>query len=89
MRDGFSLLDQAMAFGGKTIRHQDLEALLGAVPQELVRAMIEAGSSKRVRRALQVIAGLLDQGHDVRAYCAESCGVCAEHVGCGGGAVGT
>ena len=42
MRDGLSLLDQAVAFGGKTIVHADLEALLGAVPQELVRAMIEA-----------------------------------------------
>ena len=38
MRDGLSLLDQAVAFGGKTIVHADLEALLGAVPQELVRS---------------------------------------------------
>ena len=37
MRDGLSLLDQAVAFGGKTIVHTDLETLLGAVPQELVR----------------------------------------------------
>ena len=42
MRDGLSLLDQAVAFGGKTIVHADLETLLGAVPQELVRAMIQA-----------------------------------------------
>ena len=42
MRDGLSLLDQAVAFGGKTIVHTDLEALLGAVPQELLRAMIQA-----------------------------------------------
>lgn len=70
MRDGLSLLDQIIAFGGKTIRHQDLEALLGAVPQERVRAMIEAVIEQNSPRALQVIAGLLDQGHDVRAYCA-------------------
>ncbi|MCW5797295.1 MAG: DNA polymerase III subunit gamma/tau [Nitrospira sp.] len=71
MRDGLSLLDQVIAFGGKTIRHQDLETLLGAVPQERVRAMVEAVISQDSAEALQVIAGLLDQGHDVRAYCAD------------------
>ena len=71
MRDGLSLLDQIIAFGGKTIRHQDLEALLGAIPQERVRAMIEAVIEQNSPKALQVIAGLLDQGHDVRAYCAD------------------
>jgi DNA polymerase-3 subunit gamma/tau len=71
MRDGLSLLDQIIAFGGKTIRHQDLEGLLGAVPQEHVRAMVEAVIEQNSAKALQVIAELLDQGHDVRAYCAD------------------
>ena len=71
MRDGLSLLDQAVAFGGKTIVHTDLEALLGAVPQELVRAMIQAITTQKSAEALRVLAQLLDQGHDLRAYCAE------------------
>ena len=71
MRDGLSLLDQAVAFGGKTIVHADLEALLGAVPQELVRAMIQAITAQDSAGALRVLAQLLDQGHDLRAYCAE------------------
>lgn len=71
MRDGLSLLDQVIAFGGKTIRHHDLETLLGAVPQERVRALIEAVIEQQSANALQVIAGLLDQGHDLRAYCAD------------------
>ena len=71
MRDGLSLLDQIIAFGGNTIRHEDLEALLGAVPQERVRAMVEAVIQQDSAKALQVIAALLDQGHDVRAYCAD------------------
>jgi DNA polymerase-3 subunit gamma/tau len=71
MRDGLSLLDQAVAFGGKTIVHADLEALLGAVPQELVRAMIQAITAQESGTALRVLAQLLDQGHDLRAYCAE------------------
>lgn len=71
MRDGLSLLDQVIAFGGKTIHHQDLEALLGAVPQERVRAMIEAVIEQDSPKSLKVIAGLLDEGHDLRAYCAD------------------
>jgi DNA polymerase-3 subunit gamma/tau len=71
MRDGLSLLDQAVAFGGKTIVHADLEALLGAVPQELVRGMIQAVTAQDSAVALRVLAQLLDQGHDLRAYCAE------------------
>ncbi len=71
MRDGLSLLDQAVAFGGKTIVHADLEALLGAVPQELVRAVIQAITAQESAAALRVLAQLLDQGHDLRAYCAE------------------
>ena len=71
MRDGLSLLDQAVAFGGKTIVHTNLEALLGAVPQELVRAMIQAITAQESASALLVLAQLLDQGHDLRAYCAE------------------
>ncbi len=71
MRDALSLLDQAVAFGGKTINHADLEALLGAVPQEHVRAMIEAVIAQDSPAALRVIHRLLDQGHDLRAYCAD------------------
>jgi len=71
MRDGLSLLDQAVAFGGKSITHEDLEALLGAVPQELLRAMIRAITAQDSAAALAVIAQLLDQGHDLRAFCSE------------------
>jgi DNA polymerase-3 subunit gamma/tau len=71
MRDALSLLDQAVAFGGTTIVHADLEALLGAVPQELVRGMIQAVTGQDSAVALRMLANLLDQGHDLRAYCAD------------------
>ncbi len=71
MRDALSLLDQAVAFGGKTIRHADLETLLGAVPQEHVRTMIAAIIAQDSPAAVRVVAQLLDQGHDLRAYCSD------------------
>jgi DNA polymerase III subunit gamma/tau len=74
MRDGLSLLDQVVAFGGKTVVHTDLEALLGAVPHELVRAMIQAIMAQETAAALHVLAQLVDQGHDLRTYGAEVVG---------------
>jgi len=71
MRDALSLLDQAVAFGGKTIRHADLETLLGAIPQEHVRAMIAAIIAQDSQAAVRIVAQLLDQGHDLRAYCSD------------------
>ena len=71
MRDGLSLLDQAIAFGGKTIAHADLEVLLGAVPQELVQGLIAAILAQDSPAALTVVANLLDQGHDLKAFCAD------------------
>jgi len=71
MRDGLSLLDQAVAFGGTTISHADLEVLLGAVPQELTQGMIKSVMAQESPAALAVLANLLDQGHDLKAFCSE------------------
>ena len=71
MRDGLSLLDQAVAFGGKSIVHTELETLLGAVPQELLRSLIRAMTSQDSAAALRAISQLIEGGHDLRAYCAD------------------
>jgi DNA polymerase-3 subunit gamma/tau len=71
MRDALSLMDQVVAFGGSSIRHSDLEVLLGAVPQESVRDMAAAILNQHSADALRAIAEILDQGHDVRTYCSE------------------
>ncbi len=76
MRDALSLLDQAVAFGGKAVGHGDLERLLGAVPHELVMAMISAVTTGDAAAAIRVVADLVDQGHDLRAYCSDL----VEHV---------
>lgn len=76
MRDALSLLDQAIAFGGKTVNHADLEVLLGAVPHELVQGLISAVLAQDSPAALAVLASVLDRGHDWRTFCAEV----VEHV---------
>ena len=71
MRDALSILDQAVAFAGKTVKHGDLETLLGTVPQEHVRAMVAAVIAKDSPAVVNIVAQVLDQGHDLRAYCAD------------------
>lgn len=71
MRDALSLLDQAIAYGGRTISHADLELLLGAVPQELVQELIRAIMTQNSPAALACLASLLDRGHDLRSFCTD------------------
>ncbi len=71
MRDALSLLDQAVAFGGTHVRHEDLEALIGTVPEELVRSLVEAILQQDVQAGVSVVSQAIDQGYDVRVYCRE------------------
>ncbi|MGD9853185.1 MAG: DNA polymerase III subunit gamma/tau [Nitrospirales bacterium] len=71
MRDALSLLDQAVSFGGERITHEDLEILIGSVPEELVRQMIEAILAHRASEAMTLMGQLVDQGFDVRVFCRE------------------
>ncbi len=71
MRDGLSLFDQAVALCGATISHEDLESLLGAVPQEHVHALFAAIRDQDGREAVRVVARVMDHGLDLRAYCGE------------------
>ena len=42
MRDALSLLDQAIAYGGEAVREQEVRAMLGAVDQGYLYALIDA-----------------------------------------------
>ena len=42
MRDALSLLDQAIAYGGEAVREQEVRAMLGAVDQDYLYALIGA-----------------------------------------------
>ncbi|MDA0738851.1 MAG: DNA polymerase III subunit gamma/tau [Nitrospirae bacterium] len=69
MRDALSLLDQAVAFGGKTITDHDIEEMLGSVPDELVRRLVETVVSQDAAAAVSLIGEVIDHGYDLRAYC--------------------
>ena len=69
MRDALSLLDQAIAFSGKSISKQDIEEMLGSVPEELVRRLVKTVVSQDAAAAVALIGEVIDHGYDLRAYC--------------------
>ena len=69
MRDALSLLDQAVAFGGKTISDQDVEEMLGSVPNELVWRLVETIIHQNPATALELVGEVIDHGYDLRIYC--------------------
>src|SRR5437870_11767320 len=71
LRDALSLLDQAVAFGGKRVEADQLMILLGAVPHELLRGVLEAVLARNAAGALKALAAVQDHGCDVRQFCGE------------------
>jgi len=71
LRDALSLLDQAVAFGGKRVEDDQLMILLGAVPRELLRGVLEAILARDAAGALKALAAGQDHGCDVRQFCGE------------------
>ncbi|MEJ2322966.1 MAG: DNA polymerase III subunit gamma/tau, partial [Gammaproteobacteria bacterium] len=60
MRDGLSLLDQAIAFGGGEVRQQQVEAMLGSVSRDYVFGLLDAlatGDGELLLRRIADIAG--------------------------------
>ncbi len=69
MRDALSLLDQAVAFGGKTITEHDVDDMLGAVPDELVGRIVNTVVTQDPAAAVALVGEVVDHGYDLRAYC--------------------
>lgn len=69
MRDALSLLDQAVAFGGTTVTDHDVEDMLGAVPEVLVRRLVDTVVNQDAAAAVELVGEVVDHGYDLRAYC--------------------
>ena len=64
MRDGLSLLDQAIAFGAGEVRHDDVRRMLGIVMTELLPDMILAIQSGDAATALDKVQQVAQQTPD-------------------------
>lgn len=64
MRDGLSLLDQAIAQGGGEVRAVDVQSMLGTIKTEHTQAIVDALLSNKVDQALSVVADMADNAVD-------------------------
>ncbi|UYC11171.1 DNA polymerase III subunit gamma/tau [Xanthomonas sp. CFBP 8445] len=64
LRDGLSLLDQAIAYAGGALRDAVVRAMLGTVDRTQVGAMLDALADADGQRLLQVVAGLAEFSPD-------------------------
>ncbi|WP_203323329.1 DNA polymerase III subunit gamma/tau [Pseudoxanthomonas beigongshangi] len=64
LRDGLSLLDQAIAYAGGALRDEGVRTMLGTVDRTQVGAMLEALAEGDGERLLQVVATLADFSPD-------------------------
>ncbi len=71
MRDALSLLDQALAFGGGTIREQEVRDMLGTVSREKVLDLLAALLSRDAESCLQEVAVLAEFSPDYESVLAE------------------
>lgn len=65
MRDGLSLLDQAIAFGGGKLSMADLEKMLGLVDHEHIVSMIRALATGDAESLLSIVDDLVSQSRDL------------------------
>ena len=67
MRDGLSLLDQAIAFGAGKLAMADVENMLGLVDHEHIATMIHALASDDAQGLLSVVEELVAQSRDLES----------------------
>jgi DNA polymerase-3 subunit gamma/tau len=64
MRDGLSLLDQAIAFGGGRVAENDVRTMLGAIDQNVVERLLTGLAANDAAALLSVVAEIVDHGTD-------------------------
>jgi DNA polymerase-3 subunit gamma/tau len=65
MRDGLSLLDQAIAYGGGRLAMSDLEKMLGLVDHRHVASMVRALAENDAESLLAIVGELVAQSRDL------------------------
>ncbi|MDH3894793.1 MAG: DNA polymerase III subunit gamma/tau, partial [Chromatiales bacterium] len=75
MRDGLSLLDQAIAYGGGEVREGDVRAMLGSIDQQHVFGLLRCLAEAEPRALLSEAERLADQAPDYAAVLADMAGV--------------
>ncbi len=72
VRDGLSLLEQAIAYGGDTITDAQVRELLGVVAESVLDDLVEAIAAQSSERALSLVHRLIADGQNLQHFCREA-----------------
>ncbi|HKV05739.1 MAG TPA: DNA polymerase III subunit gamma/tau [Candidatus Acidoferrales bacterium] len=72
LRDGLSLLEQAIAYSGDAVTDQAVRELLGVVAESVLDDMVEAISAQSAEQALALIHRLILDGQNLQHFCREA-----------------
>ena len=72
LRDGLSLLEQAIAYCGDEIKDAQVRQLLGVVAEDVLDELIEAIASLSAEQALELVQKLHADGHNLQHFCREA-----------------
>jgi len=72
LRDGLSLLEQAIAYSGDEITDTQVRELLGVVAESVLDDLVEAIAAQSAERALSLVHRLISDGQNLQHFCRES-----------------
>jgi DNA polymerase III subunit gamma/tau len=72
LRDGLSLLEQAIAYAGDSISDAQVRELLGVVAESSLDEFIAAIETQSAERALRLVHRLITDGQNLQHFCRES-----------------
>ncbi|HEV2615965.1 MAG TPA: DNA polymerase III subunit gamma/tau [Candidatus Acidoferrales bacterium] len=72
VRDGLSLLEQAIAYSGGTITDVQVRELLGVVAEEVLDDLVQAIANHSAEQALTLVQRLHAEGHNLQHFCREA-----------------
>ncbi len=72
VRDGLSLLEQAISYSGDTITDLQVRELLGVVAESVLDDLVEAISQQSAEHALSLVHRLIHDGQNLQHFCREA-----------------
>jgi len=72
LRDGLSLLEQAISYSGETITDAQVRELLGVVAEDVLDELVEAVHTQSADRALNLVHRLIADGQNLQHFCREA-----------------
>ena len=72
LRDGLSLLEQAIAYSGENITDTQVRELLGVVAEGVLDELVGAVETQSAERALKLVHRLIGEGQNLQHFCREA-----------------